>query len=56
MSTTPDNQDIGIIFLSGAGLQGWIWDNVRERIAAPTKHPGDKKWHFAGNKPARKSV
>ena len=36
MNATPDNQDIGIIFLSGAGLQGWIWDNVRERIAAPT--------------------
>lgn len=28
--------DIGIIFLSGAGLQTWIWDKVADKIAAPS--------------------
>jgi|EndMetStandDraft_3_1072993.scaffolds.fasta_scaffold44834_3 pimeloyl-ACP methyl ester carboxylesterase len=35
-SISGDQSDIGVIFLSGAGLQGWIWEKVREKINAPS--------------------
>ena len=33
---TKSKNNIGIIFLSGAGLQTWIWDEVANKIAAPS--------------------